>query len=117
MLHGQTRYGISSRFFNEVPQELLQWLSSQAIERKGSGTDPLRSAELREAAREHARARGGLLPATHGFRIGQSVSHAKFGVGIIVNAEGNGRDARLQVNFHEAGLKWLALEFARLSPA
>ena len=49
-----------------------------------------------------------------GWRIGQSVRHAKFGVGVIIEAEGRGDDARVQVNFRDAGVKWLALEYARL---
>jgi DNA helicase-2/ATP-dependent DNA helicase PcrA len=52
-----------------------------------------------------------------GWRIGQSVKHAKFGLGIIIDAEGRGDDARVQVNFREAGVKWLALEYAKLQPA
>ena len=43
--------------------------------------------------------------------------HAKVGRGVIVEAEGRGRDARVQVNFRESGLKWLALEYAKLDPA
>jgi DNA helicase-2/ATP-dependent DNA helicase PcrA len=43
--------------------------------------------------------------------------HPKFGAGVIVNAEGRGMDARVQVNFRNAGLKWLMLEYANLVPA
>ena len=43
--------------------------------------------------------------------------HAKFGQGVIVNAEGSGSDARVQVNFGPNGMKWLALEYAKLEPA
>ena len=52
-----------------------------------------------------------------GFRIGQSVNHAKFGLGVIVNSEGGGNDARVQVNFGNAGMKWLALSVAKLEAA
>ena len=52
----------------------------------------------------------------NGLRIGQSVQHAKFGLGVIVSAEGRGVDARVQVNFGAQGMKWLALEFAKLTP-
>jgi len=45
------------------------------------------------------------------------VLQAKFGSGVIVSAEGRGADARVQVNFRDAGLKWLALEYAKLTPA
>ena len=49
------------------------------------------------------------------WRIGQAVQHAKFGQGVIVSAEGSGTDARLQINFGRAGMKWLALEYAKLT--
>ncbi|HYH43706.1 MAG TPA: hypothetical protein VD867_17180 [Burkholderiales bacterium] len=49
--------------------------------------------------------------------MGQSVSHQKFGPGVIVSAEGRGADARVQVNFRNSGLKWLMLEYAKLEPA
>ena len=52
-----------------------------------------------------------------GWRIGQNVVHAKFGQGVIVNAEGQGSDARVQINFGRQGMKWLALEYAKLSAA
>ena len=52
-----------------------------------------------------------------GFRIGQSVQHAKFGVGVVVAAEA-GADQRVQVNFGGAhGMKWLVLSLAKLTPA
>ena len=52
-----------------------------------------------------------------GWRIVQSVRHVKFGVGVIIDAEGRGSDARVQVNFRDAGVKWLALEYAKLEAA
>jgi DNA helicase-2/ATP-dependent DNA helicase PcrA len=51
------------------------------------------------------------------WRIGQSVVHPRFGTGVIVNAEGSGGEARVQVNFRDNGLKWLVLEYAKLAPA
>lgn len=45
-----------------------------------------------------------------------NVEHAKFGLGVIVSAEGRGSDARVQVNFGAHGMKWLALEYAKLTP-
>ena len=50
-----------------------------------------------------------------GFRIGQGVSHAKFGAGVVINAEGSGNDVRLHINFAEHGLKWLDLRYAKLT--
>jgi DNA helicase-2/ATP-dependent DNA helicase PcrA len=49
--------------------------------------------------------------------VGQSVAHAKFGTGIIIDFEGRGPDARVQVKFRDAGTKWLALAYAKLSAA
>ncbi len=63
---------------------------------------------------------GQAAPAAHdanGWRIGQNVRHAKFGLGVIIDAEGRGADARVQVNFRDAGVKWLALEYAKLEAA
>ncbi|HMN78328.1 MAG TPA: 3'-5' exonuclease [Burkholderiaceae bacterium] len=48
------------------------------------------------------------------FRVGQNVAHAKFGEGVIVDIEGSGNDARVQVNFGRQGIKWLALSVAKL---
>jgi len=51
------------------------------------------------------------------WRIGQNVVHPKFGAGVIVSAEGRGAEARVQVNFRQNGMKWLVLEYAKLSAA
>ena len=56
-------------------------------------------------------------PAAGGLRIGQNVRHARFGLGVIVANEGAGPEARVQVNFGASGMKWLVLEYARLTPA
>ena len=52
-----------------------------------------------------------------GLRIGQNVTHPKFGAGVIVDAEGLGGDARVQVNFGRQGVKWLAVAVAKLEAA
>ncbi len=49
------------------------------------------------------------------WRIGQNVLHAKFGAGVIINYEGSGSEARVQVNFDHGGVKWLLLEYAKLT--
>jgi DNA helicase-2/ATP-dependent DNA helicase PcrA len=109
MLHGQTRYNIPSRFLAEIPRELIEWLS--APRRRGIEID--RAEWGNSAAVERPRARA----QESAWRVGQSVKHAKFGVGVIIDAEGRGDDARVQVNFRNAGVKWLALEYAKLEPA
>ncbi|HEV8261222.1 MAG TPA: UvrD-helicase domain-containing protein [Burkholderiales bacterium] len=101
LLHGQTRYNVRSRFFEELPDELLKRINttkfSGFVASKGYGA--------------------GSEAGAPGWRVGQNVVHPKFGVGVIVNAEGRGSDARVQVNFRDAGLKWLALDYAKLVPA
>ncbi|MDK9723519.1 MAG: UvrD-helicase domain-containing protein [Sterolibacteriaceae bacterium MAG5] len=108
MLHGQTRYNLPSRFIEEIPEGLLKWLTPKAG--KGGFAYGAQSPAWDEPVRAQPASRGG------GFRIGQTVEHAKFGVGVIVNAEGGGNDARVQVNFGAAGMKWLALSVAKLTP-
>jgi DNA helicase-2/ATP-dependent DNA helicase PcrA len=108
MLHGQTRYNIVSRFIDEVPRELTEWLSPPRRRERFS------TLSVDEAEWGRAASLPSATPAAPAFRIGQSVRHAKFGVGVIIDAEGLGNDARVQVNFRDAGVKWLALEYARL---
>jgi DNA helicase-2/ATP-dependent DNA helicase PcrA len=108
MLHGQTRYNIVSRFMDEIPRQLVQWLSPPARR------VPI---DLDTAEWGAASAAPRATPPASIWRIGQSVRHAKFGVGVIIDAEGRGNDARVQVNFRDAGVKWLALEYAKLEPA
>src|SRR5687768_9383577 len=109
MLHGQTRYNIPSRFLEEIPQELMKWLTPRFSKRKAFAPDFSRTKEpfpLGKPARD-----------VGGFRIGQNVTHPKFGPGVIVDAEGQGTDARVQVNFGNQGLKWLAVSVAKLQAA
>ena len=180
MLHGQMRYGIVSRFVDEVPAPLCKWivvpekqagyLAGQQTypatrnsgsfnaaqtwgvrsfggrnggawrEGRGSGAENYASHGNRssgmttqEAGYGHANvdADYGRLgapdttranfetkrPDAHPFAIGQNVMHAKFGEGVVVNLEGRGLDARVQVKFRRAGMKWLALQYAKLTAA
>jgi DNA helicase-2/ATP-dependent DNA helicase PcrA len=107
MLHGQTRYNVASRFLDELPEEVVKRLTL----RPGHARFDDVAWAPRPAIASKAKTPG------HGFRIGQSVLHPKFGQGVIVNAEGSGTDARLQINFGKQGMKWLALEYAKLTAA
>ncbi|CAG4884889.1 DNA helicase II [Georgfuchsia toluolica] len=109
MLHGQTRYNMPSRFIEEIPAGLVKWLTPK-IKVQAPGGRQVHTGV--DSYRPTTRAQSGI-----GFRIGQSVKHAKFGPGVIVNAEGGGNDARVQVNFGKAGMKWLALSVAKLDAA
>ncbi len=106
MLHGQTRYSLPSRFLDELPQQVLRHLNRRA--------EPAFPASGFKAPAASTHPRGN----DTGYKVGQSVAHAKFGTGIIIDFEGRGSDARVQVKFRgEAGTKWLALAYANLSPA
>ena len=116
MLHGQTRYNIASSFFEEIPAALMKRIGSRfRIQRSefrtqradSRVTDPRTATTQRSTLDSHS---------DTPWRIGQNVTHPKFGAGVIVNAEGRGMDARVQVNFHRNGTKWLALEYAKLVP-
>ena len=116
MLHGQVNYGMASSFLRELPDNLLHWLTPRIAQRNtfssfgySAPSAPLRSPSPESAAREQ--------PRNSPWRIGQNVFHSKFGEGVIVNLEGSGADARVQVNFRKAAVKWLALEYAKLVAA
>ena len=131
MLHGQTRYNIPSRFLQEIPDNLLKWLNQESVSRADYGCGPVMG-----KARYPSESRGersvtrrdapyaAVVPAklreemsASPWRIGQNVAHAKFGSGVIINCEGHGADARVQVQFSRAGTKWLSLEYAKLVAA
>lgn len=128
MLHGQTRYNIRSRFFDELPEGTLKWLTprvqgfgsgfardyAQAWQR-GLGLGSIVGAgRIEPAPAARAAQRSDASGAT--WRVGQAVFHTKFGEGVIVTLEGSGADARAQVNFGRHGMKWLALAIAKLTP-
>ena len=126
MLHGQTRYNIKSRFFDELPEHALKWITparsafadAHASPRNAwqqpawSNNDWQTKASAPTAVVQRA-------PAATGpnawVRSGIQVFHTKFGEGTVVGLEGVGDDARAQVNFPRHGMKWLALSVAKLT--
>ena len=116
MLHGQTRYNVPSRFLDEVPAELLKWLSAKpknllAMEPHA----PLSGDYSNQNLSSFAASIGSATRTDSGFRIGQQVSHVKFGHGVIINADGSGKNVQVEVNFVDHGIKRLALEYAKLT--
>jgi DNA helicase-2/ATP-dependent DNA helicase PcrA len=101
-LHGRDLYAVPSRFIGEIPREYLD-----EVRLGGSVSMPL----------GHSGSRGGLAAveaAGSGYRLGQRVRHPRFGEGVVLGCEGQGTQARVQVNFEAAGSKWLVAAYARL---
>ncbi len=108
MLHGKVRYGIASRFLEEIPEALLKHLNSKPVAKSGRDYQAMPAIMSAQQSVSQKNA----MP----WKIGQQVAHAKFGNGVVVSYEGNASDMRVQVNFGHQGLKWLAMEFAKLTP-
>ena len=111
MLHGQFRYGVISRFLGEIPEQLLKLVNT----RRAFTDTPKASAWGTAPAPAPTRRAASSFDAP--WHIGQNVAHAKFGAGVIINCEGSGSEARVEVKFRNAGTKWLALEYAKLTAA
>jgi len=125
MLHGQTRYNVKSRFFEELPESALKWLTP-----KNQGFKPSAFGYGGGYATTRGAGSGGFssdsfasppvppqkAAPSHGLRSGMQVFHGKFGEGTVLALEGGGDDARAQVNFPRHGVKWLALSVAKLTP-
>ena len=132
MLHGQTRYNVKSRFFDELPEEALKWITpkqggfgSYAPRPGGGGGGGYGSRDRggfgskAEGWRSEVFASPPVPPQKadpgHGLRVGLNVFHNKFGEGKVLALEGTGDDARAQVSFGRHGTKWLALSIAKLT--
>ena len=113
LLHGQTRYGIRSRFVEELPAGSVRWLSPRSSSfalraaRDGPDFGPGDSAVWPPVTR-------GVEEGFQGFQVGQAVRHPKFGAGIVLRLQGAGSDARAQIRFESAGVKELLLAVAKL---
>ena len=129
MLHGQIRNHIPSRFIEEIPDSLLKRLNhvpQQSHRVSGS----VRGNQYASAypQQQYGNTKHSVTNKTNGYtapkpkneitghdlRIGQKVHHAKFGNGVILNAEGHHNDARAQIRFESGSVKWLALSVAKL---
>ena len=104
-LWGVEQMGVPSRFLREIPDDLLYEIRPRV--------QVSRPAHMR-ARDSGARQAAPLEAAPRGLNLGSRVRHPKFGDGIVLNYEGAGSQARVQVNFDLAGTKWLVLGFANL---
>jgi DNA helicase-2/ATP-dependent DNA helicase PcrA len=121
MLHGQTRFNMKSRFLDELPDESLKWLSPRVQTNWFAGrksTTAWDDANFREGGLDNQIAKQITQKSSSGngtgWRIGETVSHSRFGEGVIVNIEGGAGSARAQINFGAAGMKVLDLSVAKL---
>ncbi len=131
MLHGQTRYNLKSRFFDELPEHTLKWITP-ARSAFADAMPSRRDAWQNNNGWQNNAWGGGAAtavapkpvpqraaPVTSGpnawVRSGVQVFHAKFGEGTVISIEGVGDDARAQVSFPRHGTKWLALSVAKLT--
>jgi DNA helicase-2/ATP-dependent DNA helicase PcrA len=97
-LHGSETYTQASRFLGEIPREYLDEVRVQSPVTSSTYTSTPASMSINES----------------GYSLGQRVMHAKFGEGIVMNCEGSGAHARVQVNFDGVGSKWLVVAYANL---
>ncbi|MCH7538386.1 MAG: DNA helicase II, partial [Proteobacteria bacterium] len=103
-LHGVDNYAQPSRFIAEIPDECIEEIRPRVqVSRPLRSTSPMRR-------KNRSVAPGNKL----GIHLGQRVRHNKFGDGVILNCEGQGAHARVEVNFETAGTKWLVLSYANL---
>jgi DNA helicase II / ATP-dependent DNA helicase PcrA len=123
MLHGQTRYNIRSRFFDELPDAAMKWLTPKNMAYTGNsafGYGAGYPTTKRGYSQEGDKFPNPIVPVQrekpHGLDAGMKVFHTKFGEGRIKAIEGQGDDARAQVDFTRHGVKWLALAVAKLTP-
>ncbi|MBG9390366.1 UvrD-helicase domain-containing protein [Caenimonas aquaedulcis] len=125
LLHGQTRYNVKSRFFEELPEGALKWLTPKNQNFGGSAfgygsgypsTRPAQSAGFSRESFSSPPVPVQKAEPSHGLKGGMKVFHTKFGEGTVVSIEGQNEDARAQVNFPRHGIKWLALSVAKLTP-
>jgi DNA helicase-2/ATP-dependent DNA helicase PcrA len=103
-LYGSEKYTSPSRFLAEIPEELVTEIRAKPT---STYSAPSRSSDWVDMDQTHE----------SGVSVGANVTHPKFGAGVVVNLEGHGEYARIQVNFSEVGSKWLVLAYANLSLA
>jgi DNA helicase-2/ATP-dependent DNA helicase PcrA len=125
LLHGQTRYNVRSRFFDELPEECLKWITPKQqgfgsfAPKTGAGSAYSTGARGQFGFKTETFASPPVpvqkAPPAHGLRVGLAVFHTKFGEGKVLAIEGQGDDARAQVAFARHGTKWLALSVAKLT--
>ncbi len=101
-LYGKDSYPRPSRFIREIPEDLLQEIRMRANISRPLSTSPNQSQKISNNS---------------AYRLGQTVRHAKFGEGVVLQTEGEGAEEKVQINFRNEGIKWLMLAYAKLEKA
>jgi DNA helicase-2/ATP-dependent DNA helicase PcrA len=104
-INGSETYNRLSRFVTEIPKDLIQEIRLNTVVTKPAYAAPVQRSRLL-----HGDVEGTNL------KLGQRIAHSKFGEGVILNYEGEGKQARVHVNFDSEGSKWLMLSYANLLP-
>ncbi len=101
-LYGRETYPRPSRFLREIPAEFIQEVRMRA--------NISRPAPVAQPKPQTSPSAG-----IYKYRVGQKVRHEKFGEGVVLQMEGQGAQERVQINFKQAGMKWLMLAYAKLA--
>jgi len=122
-LYGNEVFHAPSRFIHEMPAELIQEIRHQRVVKPISSHSSNTRNTYRQSPRAASAPTGkyinqmGEQAGDTGFKLGQRVTHATFGEGIILNYEGHSAHARIQVKFNNQNIKWLVASYANLQPA
>jgi DNA helicase-2/ATP-dependent DNA helicase PcrA len=107
-MHGVDSYGAPSRFITEIPVQLVEEVRPRVQVSRPTYVPAQRTPSM------PARGARFMDDAPGSLRLGQRVRHQKFGDGVVLNVEGQGSNARVQVNFERQGTKWLMMGYANL---
>lgn len=107
-LHGDVNLCRPSRFIKEIPSDLINPIRLKSTVSRNPIAPPMRTGAFNNGVKGRID-----VPQTN-LSLGQRVVHGKFGEGVVLNYEGQGTNARVQVNFDAVGSKWLVLSYAKL---
>ncbi len=102
--YGSESYNAVSRFVRDIPAGLIEEVRLRTHVQRPTSYAQKPAVSLSDSGEDT------------GLSLGQRVTHHVFGEGVVLNFEGNGAHARVQVNFDNEGSKWLVLSYAKLTP-
>lgn len=122
MIRGETQYNKVSRFVKEIPRELLAGTIQK--EKMPDIPKPSMMAKNAFSAKPMALRRTGVPEARNfgnsamkkqlDYAVGDTVSHLKFGTGVVKQIIDGGRDYEVTVDFSGVGVKKMFASFAKL---